>query len=50
MEEEWAAMSGKNPERVFAGRQMKQIQYFENEEVINCVQRRGEEGWNYLKI
>lgn len=29
---------------------MKQIQYFENEEVINHVQRHGEEGWNYLKI
>lgn len=41
---------GSDVREVFAQDQMKQIYYFNKEEMISCVQCHGEEGWNYLKI
>lgn len=40
----------RTPKQVFVGSQVKQIQYLGKEELINCTQCHGEEGWNYLEV
>ena len=37
LERKWAVNSEKNFKREFSQSQMEKIQYFKNEEVINCV-------------